>query len=144
MIQVQILEDTDVVLATDLCRPLQLVTMSGGHSDYYSFESAYSGTPENHVKWCRVEQVFGPIWFNKPVNALNKISVPYEFMRGQPPEKHLYGKTNREKLADYEEYLKCNVFQYGKHKEMTFYEVRHRYPSYFEWAVAQGIINENR
>ena len=50
MITVQILEDTDTIQPTDWCRPLRLTTMSGGMSDYYSFESCYSGLPENNVK----------------------------------------------------------------------------------------------
>jgi hypothetical protein len=37
MINVQILEANDIVDPEDWCRPLSIVSMSGGHSDYYSF-----------------------------------------------------------------------------------------------------------
>lgn len=87
MITVKILEPGDHVKPTDWCRPLTLVSMSGGHSDHYSFESMYSGTPENNVRWVRVEDVFGPCWFGKPASEL-QTHLRYEFIRGTVPETH--------------------------------------------------------
>jgi hypothetical protein len=139
MIQVVVLEASDIVLATDYCRPLSL---SSGYDDGYSFTSMYSGRPINNVKWTRVEQVFGPVWFNKSVETLNEALGLHEFIRGKLPETHLYGKTKEEQAAEYDEYLKSNVFPYGKHKELTFYEVRYRFPDYFNWAISKGIIKD--
>jgi hypothetical protein len=83
---VKLLELDDCVKPTDWCRPLSLQTMSG-YSDYYSFESAYSGLPENNVKWIRVEDIFGPCWFNKPAKEL-QTHQKYEFVRGDIPIAH--------------------------------------------------------
>jgi len=67
---VQILEPNDCVAPDDWCRPLRLESMSGGHSDGYSFESMYSGTPKNNVKWVRIKDVFGECWFGKQAKEL--------------------------------------------------------------------------
>lgn len=139
MITIQLLEDNDVVLATDLCRPLLLETMSGGHSDYYSFESEYSGAPINNVKWTYVYQVFGTIWFNKKVIEFNTMT-PYEFMRGNITDSHLYGKTRADIIFEYEtEYLKT-IITIGKYKGLTFDDIRNKDSSYFLWACDQDII----
>ena len=83
----QILEPKDTVKPTDWCRPLRFESMSGGHSDSYSFECMYSGLPENNAKWVRVEDTFGPCWFGKPASDLQE-HVPHEFVRGDMPEEH--------------------------------------------------------
>lgn len=143
MISVSILEPEDTVLKTDWCRPLRLVSMSGGMSDNYSFESM-SGTPENNIRWCRVEQVLGDIWYGKSVKELNERFEPYcggyEFIRGNIPESNQYGLTIPEMKVLYIEYLKYTVMRYGKYKEYTFDDIAHRDPRYFNWAVSQGII----
>lgn len=87
MISIKILEPDDIVEPTDWCRPLHLETMSGGQSDYYSFESDYSGTAQNNVKWVRIRDVFGPCWFGKSVKELNKYTQ-HEIVRGEIPQKH--------------------------------------------------------
>ena len=84
---VKLLEPDDCVKPSDWCRPLSLHTMSGGHSDYYSFESMYSGLPENNVKWVRVDDIFGTCWFNKPAKEL-QTNQKYEFVRGEIPTSH--------------------------------------------------------
>jgi hypothetical protein len=85
---IQILEDADAVnWATDWCRPLAFVSMSGGHSDYYSFESAYTGRPCNNAQWVRVNIIFGACWDGQAVHELNKLSR-YEFARGDIPKSH--------------------------------------------------------
>jgi len=86
---VYILENEDAVLADDWCRPLALVSMSGGASDSYSFYSQYTGQPENNVKWAKVSWVFGECWFGGTVKQLNGKFTPYEFMRGDIPESHV-------------------------------------------------------
>lgn len=90
MITIQLLEDTDLLLPTDWCRPLELVSMSGGMSDSYSFVSMYGGLPENNVKWVQVDRVFGNPWWGTPVGGLNKDNdlTPYEFARGPIPREH--------------------------------------------------------
>ena len=87
---VQILEPDDTVDPEDWCRPLVLISMSGGHSDGYSFKNAYSGTPENNVKWVKVKDQFGPIWFGKMTRVINyEIGMRYEFVRGDLPSTHI-------------------------------------------------------
>lgn len=97
MITVNILEDTDTILATDWCRPLLLVTMSGGHSDYYSFENMYSGQPENNVLWVNTNQIIGSGWVGGTVaeynTAMEEFGKQLEFIRGNIPSSHQYCKT---------------------------------------------------
>ena len=92
MITISILEPTDILLPTDWCRPLQIVSMSGGHSDHYSFSNPYSGTPENNAKWVRVNAVMGDVWFHKPVGeyltAMKRMGLSWEFVRGDIPRSH--------------------------------------------------------
>lgn len=89
MIALQLLEPHDVLQASDWCRPLNLMSMSGGMSDYYSFKSCYTGSPENNVKWVRVEDQLGPGWLGKTVGEFNQRPViPYEFIRGLIPQEH--------------------------------------------------------
>lgn len=86
---VQILEPDDLIDPEDWCRPLMLISMSGGHSDSYSFKGAYSGTPENNVKWVKVKDQFGPIWFGKMTREVNfELGMRYEFLRGNLPSTH--------------------------------------------------------
>lgn len=84
---VNILEPHDIITAACWCRPLVLQAMSGGMSDSMSFKSCYSGTPENNVKWVRVVDQTGPHWIGKTVAEFNEF-MPYEFILGDPPEKH--------------------------------------------------------
>jgi hypothetical protein len=92
MITVKILEDDDIIYAEDWCRPLQIVSMSGGHSDHYSFKSCYTGAPENNAKWVKVKDAVGDCWFGKTVKkyhkAMNKFGLQWEFMRGDIPKSH--------------------------------------------------------
>lgn len=89
---VQILELDDIIEPEDWCRPLQIVSMNGGHSDYYSFESCYTGAPENNVEWVKVKYILGKGWHGKPVreytNAMSKFGYRYEFVRGDVPQSH--------------------------------------------------------
>lgn len=89
---VQILEADDCVDPEDWCRPLQIVSMNGGHSDYYSFQSCYTGAPENNVEWVKVKYILGKGWHGKPVreytNAMSKFGYRYEFVRGDVPQSH--------------------------------------------------------
>lgn len=92
MITINILEPTDILEPNDWCRPLQIVSMSGGHSDYYSFQSAYTGAPENNAKWVRAKCVIGKGWFGKPVGdyltGMKKFGLSWEFARGPIPARH--------------------------------------------------------
>lgn len=93
MKNVSILEDADKLQADDWCRPLGLITMGGGQSDYYSFRSVYSGQPENNLRWVRFGHVFGAVWHGKTAKHINdavtaKGSQGYEFLRGEIPEDH--------------------------------------------------------
>ena len=90
MITLQLLEPDDIVEPEDWCRPLSITSMSGGHSDYYSFKSQYSGAPENNVKWVKVKYILGKPWHGKTVGdidfGLGKF-VKYEFVRGDIPQR---------------------------------------------------------
>ena len=86
---VQILEADDLIEAEGWCRPLLLISMSGGHSDGYSFASQYSGLPENNVRWVKVKDQFGPVWFGKMSREVNfDLGMRYEFLRGHLPSTH--------------------------------------------------------
>lgn len=82
---IQILEDKDTIDPEDWCRPMMLITMSGGTSDSMSFKSMYSGGPENNVMWVKVKDVIGPVWGGKTVREFNNRAVPFEFVRGHIP-----------------------------------------------------------
>lgn len=89
MILLNMLEPTDYILPSDWCRPLQLQTMGGGQSDYYSFRNTYGGSPENNTEWVRVDAVLGKCWFGTSLGKLNKqMAVPYEMIRGNIPKSH--------------------------------------------------------
>jgi hypothetical protein len=98
MIVCKILEDDDIITGEEWCRPLSLSTMSGGHSDSYSFTSMYSGKPENNVKWVKAKYIFGQCWFNKPLFVLRKGVLNeftnYEFLIGDIPKKHQLNMKN--------------------------------------------------
>ena len=90
MIQVQILEADDAVGPDDWCRPLSIVSMSGGHSDSYSFKCQYSGAPENNVKWVKVKYILGNPWHGQTVKQIDAglgKYVKYEFIRGDIPQR---------------------------------------------------------
>lgn len=89
MITAQFLEATDTIDENDWCRPLSIVSMSGGHSDSYSFKNMYSGTPENNAEWVRVKDVIGRPWFGSTVKAYCRgVQARYEFVRGDVPSSH--------------------------------------------------------
>jgi len=88
MINIQLLEQDDIVEPEDWCRPLSTTSMSGGHSDYYSFQSQYTGAPENNVKWVKVKYILGRGWHGKTVAEIDaKLGkfVKYEYVRGNIP-----------------------------------------------------------
>jgi hypothetical protein len=90
MITVQLLETDDHVYPDDWCRPLAIVSMSGGQSDYYSFQSAYTGAPENNVKWVKVKYILGRGWHGKTVKEIDAGLgkwIKYEFLRGDVPKR---------------------------------------------------------
>jgi hypothetical protein len=98
MITLQLLESDDRVSPEDWCRPLRIVSMNGGHSDYYSFQSEYTGAPENNVKWVKVKYILGKVWHGKTVAEIDAELgkyVKYEFVRGDIPTR---SKLN---LSDY-------------------------------------------
>ncbi len=90
MITLQLLEAEDIVEPEDWCRPLSIVSMSGGHSDYYSFQSQYTGAPENNVKWVKVKYILGRDWHGKTVAEIDKGLgkwIKYEYVRGDVPQR---------------------------------------------------------
>lgn len=145
MITIQILERNDEILPTDWCRPLSLRTMSGGHSDYFSFESCYNGQPENNVKWVNVHQIFGEVWYNKKLSELNDTlrkygGSGYEFVRGEIPVSHQYGITARDASIAYELYLGNTISTHPKHNGKTWAHIKRIDSAYFEWADDRRVI----
>ena len=112
---VEILELDDLMDPEDWCRPLQITSMNGGHSDYYSFESCYTGAPENNSKWVKVKFILGKHFHNKPVREYNKVmkefGMYYEFVRGDVPQTH---KLN---LKDYNVTDHTKVFYDDDYKD---------------------------
>jgi hypothetical protein len=52
--------------------------------------SQYSGKPENNLKWVKVHEVFGDMWFGRTVNDINHALLRrYEFVRGSVPVEHI-------------------------------------------------------
>ena len=97
MITLHLLEADDVVQPEDWCRPLSIISMSGGHSDYYSFSSQYTGAPENNVKWVKVKYILGKPWHGRTVAEIDKglgQYVKYEFVRGDMPQRSKLSLTD--------------------------------------------------
>jgi len=114
MITVQILEADDCVEPEDWCRPLSIVSMSGGHSDYYSFKSQWSGAPENNVKWVKVKYILGKPWHGKTVKEIDRglgVFVKYEFIRGSIPRRQILS------LKDYTVTDHTKVFYKGSDED---------------------------
>jgi hypothetical protein len=100
---VNILELDDVIDPEDWCRPLQVVSMSGGYSDHYSFQSQYTGAPENNVKWVKVKYILGKGWHGQTVRQYNicmRQFGTYEFVRGDIPDSHKLN-LNDYRVTDY-------------------------------------------
>lgn len=98
MMYVVILEGPDAIQPNDWCRPLQIVSSSGGLSDHYSFMSCYTGKPENNAKWVRVKYILGKHWHGKTVAEYTSAMKDFgrmEFIRGEIPRAH------RLSMADY-------------------------------------------
>jgi hypothetical protein len=107
---VQILEADDIVEPEDWCRPLSIVSMSGGHSDYYSFENQYTGAPENNVKWVKVKYILGKGWHGQTVKEIDKglgKYLKYEYIRGDIPRREILS------LSDYRITDHTKVFYKG-------------------------------
>ncbi len=141
MITISMLEEDDFIEPDDWCRPLSLTSMSGGHSDFYSFESMYSGAPENNVQWVRAREVFGECWFSEPVKKVNKaLEVKYEFVRGILPLSHtMMSKRELEEIqASKDEKLDLAVLRFGKHKGKTPQWILKNDPSYMQW-IADNV-----
>jgi hypothetical protein len=145
MITIQLLEDNDIIQATDWCRPMVIQTISNW-SDTISFTNTYSGDPENNVKWLTAEQCC-PAWVGKRLKDFNdgmeRLGVWHEFIRGNLPVKHQYGKTKREHRKAYEDYLRSNAMPYGKYKDYTFYEIMCKDVDYFNWAKCKNLIKDD-
>ena len=109
---IQLLEADDIVDPDDWCRPLSITSMSGGHSDYYSFQNQYTGAPENNVKWVKVKYILGKPWHGKTVKQIDKglgEFVKYEYVRGDLPRRSIlslsdYNVTDHTKFEEMEEY----------------------------------------
>lgn len=86
MLNIQLLEEDDVFLSTDWCRPMVLMPDSS-QSDNYSFTSCYGGSPINNLKWIKVGDI---IRWSGTVREYNErcFSYPYEFVRGDIPTAH--------------------------------------------------------
>lgn len=140
------LEDHDTILPTDWCRPLLLLTMSGGRSDDYSFTSMYTGQPENNVTWVNADQILGDLWMGETVGAYNaavsNCGPSYEFVRGEIPVAHQYGKTCRQLAADHDAWLQANVAHVGKYKGMSWKDIQNYDHNYFAWAEGTLIRSD--
>jgi hypothetical protein len=144
MISLQLLEEDDIIQANDWCRPMSIQPVDPW-SDTIVFTNTYGGNTVNNVKWLTATQCC-PFWIGKKLKDFNdgmeSTGTWYEFVRGNIPNNHQYGKTRSELLKDYDEYLRCNVMQFGKYKELTFYEIRIKDKQYFYWAISKGLIND--
>ena len=107
MRNIKMLDKFDTLQKGDWCRPLYMCTMSGGHSDYYSFKSVYGGTPENNSKWCRVELIM-PFWIGGTINKFEEATDrEYEFIRGDLAYSHIHESAE---APEYDQNLKDGVY----------------------------------
>ena len=90
MINIQILEENDVILADDWVRPL--TPESDGYADgpYVNGRSCYGGALLNHFRWVKFTDRFGECWVGKTLKELNKgmTTCHYILARGDVPKHH--------------------------------------------------------
>ena len=139
MKQVNILEDDDVVLGDDWCRPLQIVSMGGGMSDDYSFTCCYTGKPENNAKWVQVGRLYDmeDLWKDSTVKVLNSINEGYmqEFVRGDIPKQHIAPFTLSEFRREiFEPKILAEIVNRGKHKGKSWLKIKQNHNDYYQWA----------
>jgi hypothetical protein len=85
---VHILDDDDILMETDFCRPLFRSADFSSTSDTWVERNQYSGCPEDHLKWAHVFNCIGPTWYGKRISAAGFHSR-MEFARGDIPESHI-------------------------------------------------------
>lgn len=78
-----VLDKNDRVRMLDWCRPLSHFP---GES-LESTKSSYGGMPINNFAWVRVHLVLGEVWEGKTVKEISEKVLPYEFVRGDVPER---------------------------------------------------------
>ena len=141
MINIAILENHDIILATDWCRPLHIVSMSGGYSDYYSFES--HGRPDNNAKWARVDRVLSNGWIGDTVGGYRAATAKFhdtEFARGDIPLHHQCSLTEYELKKAYEYHLSNMTISVSKkHRGKSALYVLENDPTYYGWAVRENL-----
>jgi hypothetical protein len=87
MISCAILEDNDLIEASDLVRQLSLVY--SGQSDYLETSSTYGGGPVNRLGWIPA-WIYCPAWVGKKVGDFKRrMPCNHEFLRGTVPEAHM-------------------------------------------------------
>jgi len=89
MITIQMLEENDIILESDYCRPLQ-ISYSSPQSDHICF-TGWGGNPINNMKWVKVSTVLGSCWFGKKIKDFHKGNHNNlrEFVRGDIPQEHI-------------------------------------------------------
>lgn len=138
MISILMLEDGDTLQNGDWCRPMHFTTMSGGYSDYYTFEEL--GRPVNNAKWVECERIIGDMWFGKTIGEVKKaLGFDHEFVRGDIPESHVVLLTQYEFNSKKPE----QTLKVGKYKGMTESEVRYKDEGYYWWAIKEGVIERD-
>lgn len=80
MRSISILENTDTVRSTDLCRPLN-IDATGSSCDV-------EGYPKNHAKWAPVRLAIPAYFHDLKVESLLAEGYNFEFARGEVPDNH--------------------------------------------------------
>lgn len=141
MIAISILENHDIILPTDWCRPLQITSMSGGRSDNYSFDAF--GRPENNARWAQVDRVVGECWIGGTVGAYRLATTKFgdtEFLRGQPPLHHQCGLVEGELKKAFEYHLSNMTISVSKkYRGKSALYVFENDPTYYGWAVREKL-----
>ena len=90
MLNVQILEPHDVMMADDLVR--QLAVVFDGQSDGFMETSTYGGYRINRMGWIKVSEML-PAWVGRTMDDYNSSGVTrlgqFEVIRGDVPDGHM-------------------------------------------------------
>jgi len=96
VLDIQLLEESDTIRATDWIRQLSLIYT--GQSDYLATSNTYGGSPMNRLGWIRVDH-YCPFWVGKTVGEYNHAmegkdrhaveKCQFEFIRGMIPKSHM-------------------------------------------------------
>jgi hypothetical protein len=140
----QFIEREDIINPTHLIRPLYKSADFSTYSDQWNETSCYSGSPEDHLKWCPVYLKFWECWWGKTWKEyyakMEKAAIEsgqnynrYEVVCGELPKEHLLSLTpfkHRyplyfEQYKKFKKEFESRVFKVGQYKDRKYGDLKY-------------------